>query len=107
MIIGTKNLIMELTAKNWKNKKGTSNRSCNCGSWKQHWINNSAIVWPKKCSIFGCINDASLGAHIYNSSVSGEKIVPACDSCNKQDKEFNLKGGVQLVSANKKLTCED
>ena len=53
-------------------------------------------------------NPATLGAHIYNSSndVSGEYIVPACDSCNKISFEFILKGGTQLVSANKQKTCE-
>ena len=97
---------MELTANNWKNKGGTGDRDCACGSWKQHWINNSSSSWPSKCSISGCNNNATLGAHVINSSVSGERIIPACDSCNKLDDEFNLKGGVSLVSANKTKTCE-
>lgn len=97
---------MSITAKNWKNKKGTSGRSCNCGSWKQHWINNSGKSWPSTCSIDGCNNSATLGAHVINSNVSGEKIVPACDSCNKLDGEFDLKGGVTVVSANKSESCE-
>ena len=97
---------MEVTADGWKNKVGTGERSCKCGSWKQHWINASGKPWPSKCSIKGCTNDATLGAHIINSSVSGEKIVPACDSCNKLSGEFSLKGGVTLVSANKQETCE-
>ena len=90
----------------WKNKKGTTGRSCNCGSWKQHWLNNSGKVWPNFCSIEGCTNNATLGAHIYNKEVSGEKIVPMCDSCNKLEKDFNLKDGVTLVSANKQKTCQ-
>ena len=98
---------MSITAENWKNKKGTSNRSCNCGSWKQHWINQSSKSWPDKCSVKGCSNDATLGAHVINASVSGERIIPACDSCNKLDDEFDLKGGVTVVSANKLETCEE
>jgi len=97
---------MSITAENWKNKKGTANRSCNCGSWKQHWINNSSKSWPSKCTVKDCENSATLGAHIINSSVSGEKIVPACDFCNKLSDEFDLKGGVTVVSANKSETCE-
>lgn len=97
---------MGLTASGWKNKGGTGSRSCNCGSWKQHWINVSGKSWPKKCSIQNCTNDATLGAHIINSSVSGEKIVPVCDSCNKLSGEFTLKGGVTLVSANKQDSCK-
>ncbi len=97
---------MSITAENWKNKKGTGGRSCNCGSWKQHWINNSGKSWPTTCSIKGCNNPANLGAHIINSNVSGEKIVPACDSCNKLNSEFDLKGGITVVTANKSESCE-
>ena len=97
---------MALTASGRKNKKGTGERSCKCGSWKQHWINNSGKSWPEKCSVLGCNNSATLGAHVINSEVSGEYIIPACDSCNKLSSEFNLKGGTTLVPANKQKTCE-
>lgn len=95
-----------VTTIGWKNKKGTGNRSCNCGTWKNHWINKSGKSWPSTCSIASCNNTPTLGAHVINSSVSGEKIVPACDSCNKLGGQFNLKAGVTLVSANKLQTCQ-
>lgn len=99
---------MALPINGWKNKKGTSNRSCSCGSWKQHWVYGSGKSWPAKCCISGCSNSATLGAHIINSSssVCGEYIVPACDSCNKLSSEFSLMGGITLVSANMQKTCE-
>lgn len=97
---------MSITANGWKNKKGTSDRSCNCGSWKKHWTNQSSKPWPAKCSVSGCDNAATLGAHVINSDVSGEYIVAACDSCNKLSSEFDLKGGITLISANKQKTCE-
>lgn len=96
---------MSITAKNWKNKKGTSNRSCKCGSWKHHWINISGKSWPSKCSVKECNNSTTLGAHVINSDVSGERIVPACESCNKLEGEFDLKVGITLVFANKLKTC--
>ncbi len=96
---------MEITASNWKNKGGTSDRSCNCGTWKQHWLNGSSKSWPSECSVSNCSNAPTLGAHVINSNVTGERIVPACDSCNKLSSEFNLKGGVTLVSANQSKTC--
>lgn len=96
---------MTITANNWKNKSGTSNRSCNCGTWKQHWLNASKKDWPDTCSISGCSNEPILGAHIINTDVIGERIVPACDSCNKLGGEFDLKGGVTLVYANQSKTC--
>jgi len=97
---------MSMTANGWKNKSGTSDRKCGCGSWKNHWINCSGKSWPKNCSVNGCANDADRGLHIINSQVSGEYIVPGCASCNSKSGEFNLNGGVTLVSANKQNTCE-
>lgn len=97
---------MSIPATGWKNKNGTAERSCNCGSWKKHWINGSKKPWPSECSISGCSNAAVLGAHIINSDVSGEYIVPACNACNNRSDSFNLKGGITLISANKQETCE-
>ncbi|HHX24603.1 MAG TPA: hypothetical protein GX723_11475 [Thermoanaerobacterales bacterium] len=96
---------MSVTAHGWKNKGGTGSRSCNCGSWKNHWINNSGKSWPNECSISGCTSRPTLGAHIYNSSVPKEYIIPACDTCNKISREFSLKNGITLVPANKQETC--
>lgn len=97
---------MSVTCLGWKNKQGTSSRSCQCGSWKQHWINFSNKKWPLLCCVSGCMNEAILGAHIYNPKVSGERIIPACDLCNKKTNEFSLKVDTILVSANKQKTCE-
>lgn len=96
-----------MTAKGWKNKRGTGNRSCGCGSWKKHWINCSGKPWPRECSVLGCDHPATLGAHIINSNESGEYIVPTCAECNAMNLEFDLKGGITLVSANKQKTCDD
>lgn len=95
-----------VTAKNWKNKGGTGERKCKCGSWKKHWINNSNKSWPNKCSVDGCDESAIYGLHVINKNVTGEKIIPGCDSCNKKKGEFDLKGSVTLVSANKSNTCD-
>lgn len=58
----------------WKNKVGTADRACKCGSWKNHWIKFSGKEWPAKCSVVGCNNSATVGAHVYNKNVSGEKL---------------------------------
>lgn len=96
---------MGLPCDGWKNKVGTGERSCSCGTWSQHWINFSNKKWPKTCSVSGCSNEATLGAHVYNHNVSGERIVPMCNSCNKLKDEFSLKGGVTAVHANQSKTC--
>lgn len=89
----------------WKNKSGTGERKCRCGSWKDHWCNFSGEDWPKICSVHGCTNKPTLGAHIYNSSDKSEYIVPMCDSCNKNSDDFFLRKDVKLVSANTSKTC--
>jgi len=95
-----------MTAIGWKNKGGTSTRKCKCGSWKQHWINASGKSWPSFCSVKGCTSKPALGGHVYNSKVSGEKIIPMCNSCNNKTDAFDINTGVTLVSANKSETCE-
>ena len=95
-----------MTASNWKNKKRTGERDCKCGSWKNHWLNFSNKEWPDKCSVKGCSNKPTLGAHVINADVTGEKIVPMCDSCNKLTGYFDLKGGITLVNANQSETCD-
>jgi hypothetical protein len=103
LIIG---VVMLLTAKNWKNKKGTASRSCLCGSWMNHWCKFARKVWPASCSVLGCSSRAVLGAHVINSGgVNGERIVPMCDSCNKKEAAFSLKGDVTLTSAVASRNC--
>lgn len=97
--------MMDITATGWKNKGGTSVRSCKCGSWAQHWVKYANKPWPATCSVLGCNNRATLGAHIINSGVTGEKIVPMCDACNGRTDSFTIKGGVTLPSANTAETC--
>lgn len=97
---------MELPTAGWSNKSGTANRSCVCGTWKQHWLNYSNKSWPAECSVSNCSNKPTLGGHIINNSVSGELIAPLCDSCNKLSDKFSLKNRVSLTSANKADTCE-
>ena len=89
----------------WKNKSSTAKRACSCGTWKNHWLNHSEQVWPSYCSVYGCVLSPSLGAHVYNPSVSGEQIVPMCHQCNGLNLIFNLNAGVTSVSANQSQTC--
>ena len=94
------------TTTGWKNKGGTAERACKCGSWKQHWINFAGKKWPSDCSVKGCTAAPTLGAHIHNPNVTGEKIVPMCTTCNAKTDSFDLNAGVTLVSANRSETCD-
>lgn len=97
---------MSIPTTGWSNKQGTSDRDCACGSWAQHWVNFAGKPWPSQCSVEGCYQKATVGGHVINTSVTGERIVPLCDSCNKRGGTFALKGGISVPSANKAETCE-
>lgn len=81
-----------LPSDGWSNVKGTSNVSCPCGSWKDHWLNHSGKSWPSTCIVVGCSNSPSLGAHVKNPAVSGNLIAPMCADCNQLTGTFSLVG---------------
>lgn len=97
---------MTLPAEGWKNKAGTGYRSCDCGSWKEHWKNCSGEDWPDQCSVEGCSEEPTDGAHLYNQYANGEWIAPFCHQHNcERSNEFTLKAETTLVSSNKQKTC--
>ncbi len=91
----------------WKNKSGTGERECLCGSWMEHWnkYNYSNSSWPVGCSVRGCLNIPMLGAHVINPKVIGEQIIPMCYSCNNKSQSFVLRRDVEFASANTAKTC--
>lgn len=91
-----------------KNVNGTTDRSCKCGSWIQHWKNfsgQSATI----CRAKGCSNQNPLGAHVKkNSEDNKEYIVPFCSAHNSQTTPtwIELVLGTKLAPANKNDTCD-
>lgn len=97
---------MGLPTNGWKNKSGTADRACSCGTWKLHWLNYPAKKsWPSVCSVRGCSGTPILGAHVTHTDVPGERIIPMCSSCNGLGGTFSLDVGVTPVKANKAETC--
>ena len=96
---------MTIPTTGWANKNGTAERSCKCGTWKNHWVNFANEKWPLTCSVNGCSTSPTLGAHVYHSNVQGERIVPMCNSCNGRSDTFSLKEGITKPKANKSETC--
>ena len=76
----------------WSNVIGTSTKSCPCGSWKDHWRKHSGVPWPSTCIVVGCSQQATVGGHVKNAVVSGNRIAPICDGCNKRQDSFSLAG---------------
>lgn len=93
-----------------KNVKGTSERSCKCGSWLEHWnkFNNGQVA--NICRVKGCSNRDIIGAHVkkINKNDNKEYIVPFCNMHNQQSypKWIELVSSTNLVSANKQKTCQ-
>jgi len=90
-----------------KNVNGTSYRSCNCGSWIDHWRNFSNQT-ATICRAKGCSNKQIVGAHVKKSYSTDNKeyIVPFCNYHNHQTGNIELVEGTVLTPANKNLTCK-
>jgi len=90
---------MSFPAENWIPVRETKNIFCKYESMKNHWIKVSGKEWPDKCSVSGCKNPATIGAHLVNKELKAEIITPLCDACYQVNKELNLKSGTKLVKA--------
>ncbi|MFZ2286536.1 MAG: hypothetical protein WAV93_06085 [Bacteroidales bacterium] len=92
-----------------KNLGGTGPKDCRCGSWKQHWIKNSIMEWPKYCTAIGCTEAAREGGHVkkVRSTDNNHYIIPICYSHNAlgEDKEYDV-SEIYFVSANRSATCD-
>jgi len=90
------------------NINGTSQTTCSCGSWIKHWEKFSGQNTPSYCPEEGCLNTDLVGAHVRKSGSSDGKwyILPLCNAHNQQAGELEVPDFYQLVSANKRETCE-
>lgn len=90
-----------------KNLKETSDLTCNCDGWLNHWSNNlDKIELPLYCSAKNCFNKAEAGAHVkmIDSSDSATYVVPFCKSCNVI-KDVYIVHDFTLVPAASGETC--
>ena len=94
-----------------KNLGGTGEHGCPCGTWLKHWENFSAQAPSAFCSVVGCIQAATLGAHVIRTGetlvglLGLQYIVPMCASHNSQAGAIDIDDRVQLVSADVAGTC--
>lgn len=89
----------------FKNVSGTGDRSCGCGSWKDHWIKFSGAHWGE-CQSGACRNAATVGAHVIIVGGDGtHKILPLCDAHNRSAEVQTVWQNAVLVSANVSQTC--
>ena len=90
-----------------KNATDTSDKSCKCGTWLDHWKNFSDKSLPLSCRELSCPENKLVGAHVrkVNSTDTAVYIIPLCQSHNQMESSFNVMDGY-FVSADKSKTCE-
>jgi len=90
-----------------KNINGTSQNTCKCGSWLEHWSRfsqDSRVI----CSVLGCRSVAEVGAHVQLFLSTDERwyIIPVCQMHNMvQSTPLAIDDSYRLVSANVNKTC--
>ena len=90
------------------NINGTSDNTCKCGSWLDHWKKFSQQALPTHCPEKSCIEKPELGAHVqkHGSSDSNWYILPLCKKHNAQSGgTLEVSDYVALAPANVKETC--
>lgn len=89
------------------NINGTSQTTCKCGSWLDHWKNFSGQI-ILFCPVNGCANIDLVGAHVQRAYNIDNKwyILPLCKSHNNSSEILDVLDRYKLVSANKQQTCD-
>ena len=90
-----------------KNINGMSGTTCSCGSWLKHWENFSGRT-TIFCQATACTKRDVVGAHVQQANGSDNEwyIYPLCNAHNQHTGELAVSDSYELVSANKKETCE-
>jgi hypothetical protein len=90
------------------NINGTSSRTCNCGSWLEHWKEYSGQSLPMYCPTKDCIGKPEVGAHVQMDSSIDRRwyIIPLCNKCNRETgKSLEVADHIKPISANIADTC--
>lgn len=91
-----------------RNINGTSQNTCKCGSWLNHWTNFSGQAVPSYCPAEDCLEKELVGAHVQkdNSSDNSWYIFPLCKAHNAATgQSLEVSDAYKLVSANVSQTC--
>lgn len=90
-----------------KNINGTSDNTCHCGSWMDHWkkFGGQSINY---CPVENCLAKAEVGAHVQKEGSAENRwfIIPLCRKHNGETgQSLNIGDAWPLVSANVSETC--
>ena len=90
-----------------KNINGTSDNTCKCNSWLEHWKKFSGQA-AEYCPAKDCLKKDLVGAHVQRGGGSADQnwyIYPLCNAHNQHTGELEVSDAFRLVSANVKETC--
>jgi hypothetical protein len=90
-----------------RNIEGTSDNTCKCSSWLDHWKNYGGDSIPKYCSEEKCTSPPTLGSHVQKNSATDKSwyIIPLCATHNKKADTLSVVDSTKFVSANVSATC--
>jgi hypothetical protein len=91
-----------------RNINGTSDNSCKCASWLDHWKKFGGQAVPQYCPESTCTKKPEHGAHVQKDGSSDQSwyIIPLCADHNGQKgATLVVSDSTKLVSANVKETC--
>jgi hypothetical protein len=90
------------------NVNGTTDITCTCGSWLEHWKKFSGLTLPNYCAEEKCFQRPVIGAHVQKESFADKAwyIVPLCRTHNDETgKALKISDKAKLVPANVRVTC--
>jgi len=91
-----------------RNVSGTSDGTCNCGSWLTHWAKFGGQTIPNYCPEVNCVSKSAVGAHVQSGDPSDEAwyVVPLCGEHAAQiGQNLKISDAIRLVSADTAATC--
>ena len=91
-----------------RNINGTSQKTCKCGSWLNHWGNFSGQPVPSYCPEKSCTEKELVGAHVQQDSSDDNNwyIFPLCKKHNAATgQSLDVADTYKPVSANVSQTC--
>jgi hypothetical protein len=89
------------------NVNGTSDNTCKCASWLDHWKKFGGGSTPTYCPVASCYKAPTLGAHVQKDSSTDRAwyIIPLCATHNAETGKSLEVGSITFVPANVSQTC--
>ena len=90
-----------------KSVNGTTENTCHCESWLDHWKKYSGQR-SNFCVVRGCCDKPEVGGHVQECGATNEQVyvIPLCRACrDKKGQELVIFDGVNLVPADIADTC--